>query len=637
MQNFINKIELADELIRIKERVSPYLEISEIADRISKEPLGGKALFFENTGTNFPVLINALGSIKRMQIALRVNDFNEIGIEIENLFKDFTSPNKNLFEKLKLLPLLSRLASYMPKIVSSKCKSQEVIHTTPDLSILPILKSRSRDGGSFFTFPQVITKDPNTGIRNVGMYRMQVFGKNITAMHWHKHKVGARHYREYKKKNKLMPVAVALGGDPIYAYSAIAPLPDNVDEYMFAGFLRKEKVKLVKAITQDIEVPHDADIIIEGYIDPNEELIWEGPFGDHTGFFSLPDWYPKFHVTCITHRRDAVYPATIVGIPPMEDAYIARATERIFLSPIKLVMLPEMTDMNIPDAGTAHNLTIVSIEKSFSGHAQKVMNSLWGAGQMMFNKILVVFDNDIKICDYTHAARILSEHTDPEIDILFSRGPLDVLDHSSSKFAYGSKMGIDATRKYKEELKNENFQKIKYKYCKININYIKNKYHEIKEINDTLIKNKISFIFISIQKNKKYHVKLLSEQLLKETGFNKIKFIIFVDYPVNVFDIEQTTWIFTNNMEPLRDCYIFPAKNNNSISQAVIDGTRKRTDIDNFKRDWPDIVTGDEDTIKLVDRKWKQYKIGEFIESPSNKYKQLVLSDKAVVENNFEI
>ncbi len=632
MQNFIKKIEQAGELIRISTKVNTELEIAEIADRMSKQYGGGKALLFENNGTNFPVLINALGSEKRMQIALNVSNFNEIGEELESMFKNITSPKKGFFDKLKMLPELASISSYMPKTVSGNGKSQEIIHKNPDLSILPILKTWSRDGGKFITFPQVITKDPVTGIRNIGMYRMQVFDKDLTGMHWHKHKVGARHFNEYKKLGKKMPVAVALGGHPVLTYAATAPLPDNIDEYMLAGFLRKEKVKLVKAITQDIEVPAEADIIIEGYIDPAEDFIWEGPFGDHTGFFSLPDWYPKFHVTCITHKKDAVYPATVVGIPPMEDAWIARATERIFLAPIRLTMLPELADMHIPDAGVAHNLTLVSIEKSFAGHAHKVMTALWGAGQMMFNKMLIVFDKDVKISNYKQAAKMFSENVNPAEDINFMKGPLDVLDHSSNKFAYGSKLGFDATKKYDEEKSENKNLKINTKTVETDILSLKNKYPEIKEINDDLLRQDISFLFISVEKSKTNHIKELSQQLVKEDGIKKVKFLIFVDYPVNVFDIEQTTWIFANNTEPLRDCFIFKSENLGEVSHLVIDGTRKRADIDNFKRDWPDIVTSDEEIIKLVDKKWEEYGIGEFISSPSEKYKHLIMSKNAVVE-----
>jgi 4-hydroxy-3-polyprenylbenzoate decarboxylase len=342
--DFINTLEKENELIRIKEKVSTNLEITEITDRISKSGNQNKALLFENNGTDFPVLINAYGSTKRMCLALGVNNLDEPGKEIKSIFKNLTSPKNSLFEKLKLLPSLSKFGSWMPKTINGKGKCQKVINLNPDLTILPVLTCWPLDGGPFITLPSVHTKDPETGSRNVGMYRMQVFDKQTTGMHWHMHKTGAKHYRLYKEKGiRKMPVAVSLGGDPVYTYSATAPLPDSVDEYLLAGFLRKKKVELVKCISQDIEVPADAEIVIEGYVDTLEDYILEGPFGDHTGFYSLADFYPKFHVTCITHRKNAVYPTTIVGIPPQEDAWIGKATERIFLAPIQLTMLPELT------------------------------------------------------------------------------------------------------------------------------------------------------------------------------------------------------------------------------------------------------------------------------------------------------
>jgi len=452
LTHFIQILEQNNELVRIKEYINPNLEITEITDRISKMAKGGKALLFENTGTKFPVLINALGSERRMELALGVSTLDELGLQIESLLKKFTSPKNSLIEKLKMLPALNEISSWMPTIISGRGKCQEVIHSNPDLSILPVLTCWPFDGGPFITFPMVNTKDPITGIRNIGMYRMQILDNQSTGMHWHKHKVGARHFNEYKQLGKLMPVAVALGGDPAYTYSATAPMPDNIDEYMLAGFLRKKKVELIKCITQDIEVPSDADIIIEGYINPQEELIWEGPFGDHTGYYSLADWYPKFHVTCITHKKNAIYPATIVGIPPQEDAYIAKATERLFLAPIKLTLLPEIADMDIPIAGVAHNLTLISIHKTYSGQAIKAAYALWGAGQMMFNKNLIVVDANVDVHDYLQVAQAISEHVSPATDIYFSQGPLDVLDHSASKFAFGGKMCIDATKKHNEEL-----------------------------------------------------------------------------------------------------------------------------------------------------------------------------------------
>ena len=316
-----------------------------------------------------------------------------------------------------------------------------------DLDRLPVLTTWPFDGGAFITFPVVHTLSEEKALHNMGMYRMQVFDKQTTGMHWHLHKGGAGHYQEYKKAGKRMPVTVTLGGDPAYTYAATAPLPENVDEYMLAGFLRKKQVKLVKCLTNDIYIPEDVDFVLEGYVDPAEELVTEGPFGDHTGYYSLADLYPKFHITKITHRKDAIYPATIVGIPPQEDAYIGLATERIFLAPIKLTMIPEMADMHMPPEGVFHNVVLASIKKSYPGQATKVMNALWGAGQMMFNKLLFIFDEQLKLTDYRQVLQAITDYTHPVDDVLFNRGPMDVLDHASRRFAEGGKMGWDATAK----------------------------------------------------------------------------------------------------------------------------------------------------------------------------------------------
>ena len=454
-QEFIKALEKEGELVRIKNYVDPKLEIAEITDRISKSGNGGKALLFENTGFDFPVLMNAYGSEKRMCMALGVKHLNDVAKEIEDLFKLLSAPKENILDKLKLLPQLGKFASWMPSVKKSMGECQEVIMMKPDITKLPVITCWPKDGGPFVTLPIIHTKDPNTHNRNVGMYRMQVFSERLTGMHWHKHKVSAKHFNEYKKLNKIMPVAVALGGDPVYAYAATAPLPENVDEYMLAGFLRKKKVELVKCISQpDIEVPADADFIIEGFVDPMDELIWEGPFGDHTGYYSLPDWYPRFHITAITHKKNAVYPATIVGIPPQEDAWLGKATERIFLAPIKMTMVPEIVDMEMPIEGVFHNLVITQIKKEYAGQGQKVMNAMWGAGQMMFNKILVLADEHVKITDYEELAKYVFKNLNPETDIYFSQGPMDVLDHSCSKLGFGGKMCIDGTAKFEEEIED---------------------------------------------------------------------------------------------------------------------------------------------------------------------------------------
>ena len=461
LSQFISLLESSGELVRIKEFVSPKLEITEITDRISKQ--NGPALLFENTGTEFPVLINAMGSEKRICMALGVNHLDDIGRDIDRILKVFLAPKEGFMDKVRTLPMLQELASWMPKRRKRRGECQEVVMESPDLTKLPVLTCWPADGGPFITLPCVHTISPQSPVgsgqsprhhgttappsRNLGMYRMQLFGPDLTGMHWHLHKGSAHHYLKYKKLGMRMPVSVTLGGDPVYTYVATAPLPENLDEYLLAGFLRKRKVEMVRCLTNDLEVPADVDFVIEGYVDPAEELILEGPFGDHTGFYSLADLFPKFHVTCITHRKGAVYPATIVGIPPQEDGSIGKATERIFIKPLKMSVVPELTDMHMPVEGVFHNIVLTSIEKSYPGQAEKVMNALWGAGQMMFNKILIVTDPDVDLTDYREVARAISDNTDPLNNILFSRGPLDILDHSSTQYATGSKMGIDATKK----------------------------------------------------------------------------------------------------------------------------------------------------------------------------------------------
>ncbi len=421
LQAFIQALEQADELIRIKEYVSPHLQISEITDRMSKND--GKALLFENNGTQFPLLINSMGSEKRMCLALGVQTLEDTAKQIDALMAGLMTPRDSFFSKLALLPTLAEVAAFMPRRKKGKGACQQVVMENPDLSKLPVLTCWPHDGGPFITLPVVHTRHPETGVRNVGMYRMQVFGPDKTGMHWHLHKNSAAHFREYKRLGLKMPVAVALGGDPAYTYCATAPLPENLDEYLLAGFLRKKKVELVKCLTSDIEVPSDADFIIEGYVDTEEELIMEGPFGDHTGFYSLADYYPVFHVTCITHRKNAVYPTTIVGIPPQEDKWLGKATERIFLPLIRLSILPEILDMVMPDEGVFHNIVLVKIKKTYPGQAQKVMNALWGAGQLMFNKVLIVTDAPVDLNDSRAVAKLICEYVHPVEDVIFNRGP----------------------------------------------------------------------------------------------------------------------------------------------------------------------------------------------------------------------
>jgi len=620
LSDFVKTLESENELIRIKEYVNPYLEMTDIVDRLTKSG-DGKAVLFENTGTPFPVLMNAFGSEKRISLALGNKSLSKIGYDIENLFKKLTQPKSGFFDKIRILPDLGRIASWMPKKIRGRGKCQEVIIDNPDLSQLPVLTCWPFDGGPFITLPCVHTKDLETGNRNVGMYRMQIFEKQLTGMHWHKHKTGARHYNEYKKAGKKMPVVVTLGGDPAYTYSATAPLPDNIDEYLLAGFLRKKRVEMVRCITQDMEVPADVDFVIEGYVDPNEDLIWEGPFGDHTGFYSLADWYPRFHVTCITHRKNAVYPATIVGVPPMEDAWIGKATERIFLAPIKLAILPEIIDYNLPFQGVAHNIVIVKIEKSYAGQAQKVMNALWGAGQMMFNKIMIVVDQNVDIDDYNKLLKVIGDNTNPEQDILFTYGPLDVLDHSSSKFAYGSKMGIDATTKFEEE-KNQKIVKVHKRNLAITDELIKGHTN----IHNAFIEPHSNILFISVVKESTGQIGEIITQLSKSECLNEIKACIIFEHMVDIYDLNLVTWIGSGNIDPKRDSVLIPSTET-SVSKIFIDATRKSKIKGQFERDWPNVVVMDINTIETIDKNWDKYGLGKFIPSPSLKYRKLNQSE----------
>lgn len=630
LRSFIDTLDQAGELVRIKTFVDPVLEIAEITDRVSKTPDRNKALLFENTGTDFPLLINSMGSEKRMCVALGVDTLDDVARDIEDLFKKISSPKNGLIEKLSMLPQLGKFASWMPKVVSGRGACQEVVMPNPDITKLPVLKCWPKDGGPFLTLPAIHTKDPNTGIRNIGMYRMQVFAPDMTALHWHKHKVSARHYNEYKKLHKRMPVAVALGGDPAYTYAATAPLPENVDEYMLAGFLRKKRVELVKCITQpEIEVPADADFIIEGYVDTDEEMIWEGPFGDHTGYYSLPDWYPRFHITAITHRKDAVYPATIVGIPPQEDAWLGKATERIFLAPIKMTMVPEIKDMNMPVEGVFHNLVITTIEKEYAGQGQKVMNAMWGAGQMMFNKILVLADGKVKIDDYKALAQYVFNNLNPATDVYFSQGPMDVLDHSCSKLGFGGKMCIDGTKKWDEEMTSPLVPfSLSSSFSAENI---KQQFSEIKSLNARLAKEmQIPVLIVSVHKDHPGHVEELHKNLSTLKEIQGIKMILYVEHTVDANDITDALWRFCNNLDPKRD-HFYGGQQKNILG---LDGTRKTKEFDGFERPWPNIIAADDATINSVDKKWLELNLGKLILSPSLKYRNQMYGTEAEVSEN---
>jgi 4-hydroxy-3-polyprenylbenzoate decarboxylase len=446
LNEFVRALEKAGELRRIKEPFSPELEITQITDRVCKQH--GPALLFENVvGHSVPVLTNAFGSSKRMKMALGLDDYQEVSAQLLD-FLEAEAPD-TLFKKLKVIPKLKRLSNSFPRAVKKAPCQEVILRQDFDLHRFPILRCWPGDGGPFITLPLVLTRNPRTGKRNMGMYRLQVFDATSTGMHWHTHKGGAQHYRVAEELNQPLEVAVALGPDPATTYAATAPLPDDVDEIVFAGYLRQEPVEMVRCITVDLDVPAHSQIVLEGFVSPGERRT-EGPFGDHTGYYSPADSYPVFHLTCITHQRDPIYPATIVGRPPMEDCFMAKATERIFL-PLIRKQLPEIVDINLPIEGVFHNLAFISIDKRYPGHAKKVMHAIWGLGQMMFTKIIVVFDREVDVQDLSTVLWRLGNNVDPRRDTAFADGPVDVLDHAAPLPLVGSKMGIDATRKWPEE------------------------------------------------------------------------------------------------------------------------------------------------------------------------------------------
>ncbi len=456
LQDFITAIDAMGELVRITHPVRAKLELCEIADRCSKLPGGGPALLFEHVildngaRSAFPVAINLFGSMTRMSLALGVKHLDEHGARITELL-NLKVPD-GFVAKLGLLPRLLEVTKFPPRVKGGAAVCQEVVWRGDevDLDRIPVITCWPEDGGPYITLTAVVSKDPVRGIRNEGMYRVQKLDKRTVAMHWQRHKTGAEHFREMAARGEMMPVCIVVGADPASVFSASAPLPPAVDEFIFAGFLRRQPVQLTKAVTCDLEVPAAAELVIEGYIDPREEMVVEGPFGDHTGFYSEADLYPRVHVTAVTMRKQMVYATTIVGRPPMEDYYLGHATERIFLPLLKLTT-PEIVDYHMPAEGGFHNLVFVSIDKKYPGHAYKVMNALWGAGLMSLAKVLVVVDKEIDVQNVTETWWAVLNNIDPERDVRFTMGPVDVLDHSSRAFSYGSKMGIDATRKLPEE------------------------------------------------------------------------------------------------------------------------------------------------------------------------------------------
>jgi len=603
LHDFVKALENKHELIRIHAAVSSYLEITEITDRVSKGKEGGKALLFENVnGSAFPVLINAFGSAQRIALALGTDNLDHLG----NRLQEILSPErpKNMRDKFRLLLRGLRLSRFLTRVVKmAHPPCQEIIRCGEevDLAELPILHCWPDDGGPFITLPVVFTKSRISGKRNVGMYRMQVFDKNTTGMHWHTHKDGAHFFREYESQGRRMEVAVAIGTEPVITYAATAPLPPGIDEMLLAGFIRRKAVKLVPAITVDIEVPAEAEIILEGYIDPQERRQ-EGPFGDHTGYYSLPDLYPVFHVTALTHRKNALYSTTIVGRPPMEDCYLALATERIFL-PLLRTLMPEIKDYWLPWEGVFHNIAVVAIDKQYPGQARKVIHGLWGSGQMSFCKAIVVVDaNELRDKSENLLKNILGR-IDPARDVFTAEGILDALDHSAPCALFGGKLGVDATRRIAGEPprpeqtldcdtldQGDIIKKIKaMDECITDIRLIFNDIH-------------LPLVMLKIRKDNKKSGSFFRDLLLAgKTPSHGIA--VFFDEVIDLADDSLILWKVFNNVDPQRDMFIG--------ERVIIIDTTIKSELDGHLRLWPDELINRPDIKQRVDARWEEYGLAD--------------------------
>ncbi|MBV51512.1 MAG: menaquinone biosynthesis decarboxylase [Nitrospinae bacterium] len=598
LREFIERLEFDNELVRIKERVSPLLEIAEITDRVSKQPGGGKALLFENVeGSSMPVLINAFGSTKRMNAALGVHNIEKIARDIDKYLK--VAPPTTLMDKVKLLPMLLEAAAFPPKMVSEKqAPCQEVVLTGDDVDLgeIPVLQCWPDDAGRFITFPIVVNRSADRKLRNVGLYRMQIYDKKTTGMHWHIHKDGAHFFHDYRKQNKIMDCAVAIGADPTVCYSASAPLPYGIDEFLLAGFIRKTPVPLVKCKTVDLEVPATAEIILEGFIDPSEMRL-EGPFGDHTGYYSQDGDYPVFHITAITHRRNPIYLTTIVGKPPQEDFYLGRATERIFL-PLMRTQLPEIIDMDMPAEGVFHNLVIVSIDKRFPMQARRLMNALWGMGQMSFVKTIIVVDQSIDVHDHGKIIDLLLNRVDLKRDLFYSEGILDVLNHASDRALYGSKLGIDATDKIEGEEGFDSEPDPTVTGVLPTPKAILENFTELISCKIIEREDRQRVAFATLDKKCPHQGRGVIEKFMSNREYSSITVLIILEGHEDVNDISTVLWKLLNNIDPKRDIHYFE-------NRLAIDVTRK-TGEQGFLQDWPDEIKMSDEIKKKVNEKWKK-------------------------------
>ena len=594
---FIGRLEIDGELLRIKESVSPILEIAEITDWVSKKPRGGKALLFENVeGSSMPVLINAFGSTKRMNLALGVHNIEDIAKRIESYIK--IPPPTTLLEKAKLLPMLLQAAQFPAKLVQpAHPPCQEVVHLNDDIDLgtIPILQCWPQDAGRFITFPIVINRSVDKKIRNVGLYRMQVYDKKTTGMHWHIHKDGAHFFHEYRKQNKVMEVAVALGADPASCYSASAPLPYGIDEFLLAGFIRKASVPLVKCKTVDLEVPANAEIVLEGYIDPAEMRL-EGPFGDHIGYYSQDGDYPIFHITAITHRKNPVYLTTIVGKPPQEDFYLGRATERIFL-PLLRTQLPEIVDMDMPVEGIFHNCVIVSLDKHYPMQSRRLMSAFWGLGQMSFVKTIVTVDAEVNVHDYKEVAKLLLNKVDFTTDLFFSEGVLDVLNHASDQRLHGSKLGIDLSTKIEGEPGYKKEAPVSANSSELpSAEKVMAIFKEVQNCKVLELQAKRSVLLVALNKTGPHQGKQFIQSFLDHAEFSAIEIIIVLEGHVDIENISTVMWKFFNNLDPKRDFYF-------DAGRLGIDVTQKFPE-EGYQQSWPEEIEMTAEIKTQVDKKW---------------------------------
>ncbi|MCA0447597.1 MAG: menaquinone biosynthesis decarboxylase [Bacteroidetes bacterium] len=622
LRDYLSALNNRNELVEIKQPFSVDLDVTEIADRSFKHSETSPTLLFKNLpGHSIPVVINLFGTEKRTAFALGVNNLDEIADRI----RTFTSmvPPKTLPEKIKKALQFAGLRKFAPKLVK-KAPVHEIILTGDqvDLGKIPVLKCWPDDGGKFITLTAVVSKDPDTNSRNIGMYRVQVFDKNTAGLHWQRHKGGAAHHEKFKKTGGRMEVAVVLGGDPATIYSASAPLPPNIDEWFFSGFLRGKAVEIVKCKTVDLEVPAHAEIVLEGYVDLNEPLRVEGPFGDHTGFYSLADLYPAFHVTAITMRKDAIYPTTIVGIPPVEDVWLGKITERAFL-PLMQVVLPEVVDYHLPPEGVFHNLVFISAKKSYPGHGWKILHGSLGLGLMMLSKVIVVLDEDAEVENIPDCWRRVMKNADFHLDVAETRGPIDALDHASQFFTYAGKLAIDASTKWDGEGREKGRpvsqlpEKIKAGLEKLKSELLG--FPEIKSWSTPYYRDGddgiYSPLFVAMTKSEPGDGKELAAKLLNRDlgGWNKL--VIVVDDVENIKNPFECWWIALNHLDPLRDVVrvSFPSADKayqvpgySAVeSRMGWDSTSKRKD-EQFTREWPWKVTMPQEVKSRIDKIWPE-------------------------------